>query len=306
MPRDPHAATQRTRRAGEHHEGKPIREREQTMERIYYPLNDEQARIAHDMNSFRPFRSDEEDYRASVDEAYAAADEVAEQMPERAERVYALADRFAKKYAEWLNKSYRIASMCPSIMVAGPANFPMKKKDKQNRARDNHLAELQAIIAIKERIEEIGYMTETIKAGDADAVEKLEAKIERLRAEHEAMKNANRGARAKGEKAPYPSFSIANSNKRIRDAEQRLASIKAAKEAGSEKREAEFMGEPVEIVENAELMRLQLIFEGKPSEEIRAKLKGHGFRWSPKNGAWQRQLTNNARFALRCMMEDAA
>lgn len=34
--------------------------------------------------------------------------------------------------------------------------------------------------------------------------------------------------------------------------------------------------------------RVQMIFPGKPSEEIRARLKSNGFRWSPTAGAWQR------------------
>jgi len=37
--------------------------------------------------------------------------------------------------------------------------------------------------------------------------------------------------------------------------------------------------------------RVQLFFDGKPEEEVRTKLKRNGFRWSPYNGCWQRQLT---------------
>ena len=45
-------------------------------------------------------------------------------------------------------------------------------------------------------------------------------------------------------------------------------------------------------------MRLQLIFDGKPEPEVLEILKRNGFRWSPKNEAWQRQLTPNAKYAL--------
>lgn len=34
-------------------------------------------------------------------------------------------------------------------------------------------------------------------------------------------------------------------------------------------------------------------------EATRSILKSNGFRWSPSQGAWQRQLTNNARYALK-------
>lgn len=38
--------------------------------------------------------------------------------------------------------------------------------------------------------------------------------------------------------------------------------------------------------------RVKLFFEGKPEDEIRTKLKSHGFRWSPYNGCWQRQISD--------------
>ena len=60
------------------------------------------------------------------------------------------------------------------------------------------------------------------------------------------------------------------------------------------------------LVENTEIMRLQLIFPDKPDEETRNILKGNGFRWSPKNGAWQRQLTNNAKYAANQVLETLA
>lgn len=51
--------------------------------------------------------------------------------------------------------------------------------------------------------------------------------------------------------------------------------------------------------EAAKRMRLQLFFDGKPDEETRDIVKKHGFRWSPKNGCWQRQLTTNGKYALK-------
>lgn len=45
--------------------------------------------------------------------------------------------------------------------------------------------------------------------------------------------------------------------------------------------------------------RLQIIFDGKPNADVRTELKGEGFRWAPSQGAWQRQLTDNAMRAAR-------
>ena len=58
------------------------------------------------------------------------------------------------------------------------------------------------------------------------------------------------------------------------------------------------------MVENTDNMRLQLIFDGKPEPEVREILKKNGFRWAPSQSAWQRQLTNNAKYALKEVMSE--
>ena len=49
----------------------------------------------------------------------------------------------------------------------------------------------------------------------------------------------------------------------------------------------------LKLVGNKTLDRVQLIFPGKPNDELRAALKAHAFRWSPREGAWQRKYTRN-------------
>jgi len=56
-----------------------------------------------------------------------------------------------------------------------------------------------------------------------------------------------------------------------------------------------FENDYFEVIQNEDLNRIQLLFNGKPDEEIRTILKKSGWRWSPKNNCWQRQLTGNAR-----------
>lgn len=58
------------------------------------------------------------------------------------------------------------------------------------------------------------------------------------------------------------------------------------------------------VERNADINRLQLKFEGKPSESVRSILKHNGFRWSPREGAWQRQLTGNAEYSLKRVAEE--
>lgn len=47
-----------------------------------------------------------------------------------------------------------------------------------------------------------------------------------------------------------------------------------------------------------------IVFDGKPDEAIRSTLKSNGFRWAPSQGAWQRQLTSNGKYALRKVIEE--
>lgn len=56
--------------------------------------------------------------------------------------------------------------------------------------------------------------------------------------------------------------------------------------------EWEFNGGRVEA--NEELERLQVFFDGKPSEEVRKEMRANGFLWAPSQKAWQRKLTDNA------------
>ncbi len=58
--------------------------------------------------------------------------------------------------------------------------------------------------------------------------------------------------------------------------------------------EKEYMIGDVKVIQNVKDNRLQLIFPGKPESVMIDTLKSRVFKWSPRNGAWQRQLTHNA------------
>ena len=49
----------------------------------------------------------------------------------------------------------------------------------------------------------------------------------------------------------------------------------------------------VRIINNTGLNRVQIYFDDIPAAAVRTDLKKHGWRWSPKNMAWQRQNTEN-------------
>ena len=92
---------------------------------------------------------------------------------------------------------------------------------------------------------------------------------------------------------PYPQYALTNNNAEIRRLKKRSEEISRDKEAG-------FVGwqfEGGEAVANDELCRLQLVFDEKPTEEQIYLLKLNGFKWSPNNRAWQRQLNQSAIYA---------
>ncbi|MGE4431666.1 MAG: hypothetical protein AB7E05_13080 [Sphingobium sp.] len=105
----------------------------------------------------------------------------------------------------------------------------------------------------------------------------------------------------------FESFSLTNNNAEIRRLAGRIEQVKAklvraeAVESGEAENRTRRVGN-VEIVENVAEDRLQILFPGKPDGETRSALKRHGFRWSPSQGAWQRQLTNAARYAAEQVM----
>lgn len=76
--------------------------------------------------------------------------------------------------------------------------------------------------------------------------------------------------------------------RRLRSADKAALSAEAAT---VDHRSLSFPG--VKLVQNTTLDRIQLLFDGKPEAETISKLKREAFRWSPREGAWQRQNTNN-------------
>jgi hypothetical protein len=62
----------------------------------------------------------------------------------------------------------------------------------------------------------------------------------------------------------------------------------------------------IRIIENQEADRLQLVFKDRPEPETVKLLKSRGFKWSPRFTAWQRQLTDNARAAIRTILPKIA
>ena len=171
------------------------------MDRVYFDINEKLAKQAHDMMSFRDYSPGRltAEYRGYVDKAYDLADEAAKERPESAEKAYKLAERYSKRMADNLNASSRIGCMCPSVMVCGAGNFPVRKKEKQNAAADKNYKEFQEIQKLLDKIRGIINGKDIILSGEADAIQRLESKLGMMKAEQEKMKAANKAIRLNDE-----------------------------------------------------------------------------------------------------------
>lgn len=298
----------------------------------YYVINETAAKQARQMWSFWDYKegSKTAEYKAKVDECYSLVDKLPDNLKEKGE---AIADRYARRLAEWYNKQFCIEMMCPSVMISGGSNFPVRKKEKQNAAQDRHYQLYEEIQQIPEQIEKLLSGSNVIKSGDADALEQLQKKVEKAEALQNEMKAVNAYYRKhktlKGykdysdEKAadldeaikesmygvPFPPYALQNNKAKIRNTKARIEQLerhKKSAEIAAEQPKNEYKTDLFKVVENSEIMRLQLIFDGKPDADTRAVLKENGFRWSPSNMAWQRQLTPNAKSALKRVMDKLA
>lgn len=292
------------------------------MNKNYYEINESNARRAKGMYSFSDYvpNSTTLEYRNEIDEVYKVVEKIEELYPDRLEKAEKLADKYSKLYADWINKENRIQMMCPSIFITGTSNFPVKKKEKQNQLQDKHMKELDYINNIKSQLLNILYENKIIKSSDEDAIKKLEEKILKLKNRQEFMKKINayyrknhtldgcdilsdesrKNLKADMKKSwhiddiPFQSYELSNNLQNIRSTEKRLENIKVMKKIGTLENNNKYF----KCVKNTELMRLQLFFDEKPNEQIRNILKANAFKWSPKNLAWQRQLTNQALYSL--------
>ena len=219
-------------------------------------------------------------------------------------------------------KSHDMLKNIPLGQPMMPDHYSYKSdKNYRNRAAkamDNSI-EAQKKAKYYEQKAKAAENNNAISSDDPEAVTKLKDKLEKLQKSQSYMKTVNAYYRKNGtmkgfegisdEKAaeideavknnyswitaPYAPYELSNNNAEINRLKKRIAALERREETG-------FVGwqfEGGKAVANKEENRLQLIFDEKPSEEQRSKLKSWGFRWSPSNKAWQRQLNGNAIYA---------
>lgn len=240
-------------------------------------------------------------------------------------------ERFVNKYVSLLSNWMSAQGRCLSAMITGPANFPVRRNEKANNSERNRYTEFRewrekALKAIT-RVES----TDIVKGSDG-ALQKMEEKLNKAIEFQEGSKALNKVMRSKKltleQKKDHlkglypkmeekqiddlfvpdcmgiigvPSFSLTNNNAKINNLKKDIIAEKRRAEQykGGDKK---YILGGVDVVENVEANRIQLLFDGKPEQEMINDLKRNGFRWSPRFQAWQRQLTQNGIYATKRLL----
>ena len=258
-----------------------------------------------------------------LDEMEAGLQHFLEQLPEEVRDEYE--DKYIAKHKEWLYAMSR----CFSQMITGAGGWnaaTIRRHEKTNNAERAAYERLQAwcdkVIKRCNRKERLTGWAE---------VERLQEKIESLTRSQEMMKAANKIIRnkklAEVEKVDelcalgyneqqalklfepdfcgrigYADYALRHNLATIKDTEAKIKRHTAMAERARGGDEVHEYGWGKLVVAFAD-ERYRFIFDGKPEQDVISLLKGNGFKWSPKNSAWQRQITANAKYSVKRVIE---
>ena len=295
-------------------------------------INLDLAIRAHSGTSFSPEKRGKQYAAYYMEHMQQVSDEFANYATdENREAIQEDLEAYRLKYLSLLNNMLHAKSRCISSMITGPSNFPVNRAQKYSTWADKHTNrwlefqdwKLQRL----RRMYNPKLASHVIRSDDVDAIEKLEKKLAKLKANHELMKLVNKVIKRKGltneqridelvngvgisedlaHKLLTPNymgqvgvepFYLTNNLANIKRLEGRL--IELQREQAREQPDEYNAPAGIVVVENTNEARIQLIFDGKPAPEIRTILKRNGFRWSPTQGAWQRMLNANGRYAAK-------
>ena len=229
--------------------------------------------------------------------------------------------KYLNKWREWL----AALSRCYSVLVTGPARFNSRRHEKMN---DYERAARKRLRDWSEKV--VKRINRQQRLTGWQEVERLQSKLDTLTELHDKMKAANKIVRSKKmseeeqidglvalglneqqaveilkpterwQSVGFPTYQLQNNLAKIKDTQAAIERHKAMAEA--EDKEIKFNGGRVVVCNSEERMRFY--FDEIPSVEVRNLMKRNAFKWSPKNGAWQRQLTANCKFDTKRILAE--
>ena len=246
--------------------------------------------------------------------------EFLEQIPEELQAEYEA--KYLQKWREWL----AALSRCYSVLVTGPARFNSRRHERMNeyeRAarqrlkdwsekvvkrinRQQRLTGWQEVERLQSKLDTLTELQEKMKAVNKIVRNSKLSEIE----QHEELEALGLSARTINEVMAEPQYSFLKKGFQTYELSNNLAKIKATQAAierhkamaEAEDKEITFNGGRVVVCNSDERMRFY--FDEIPSVEVRNLMKRNAFKWSPKNGAWQRQLTANCKFDTKRILAE--
>ncbi|MBP3529865.1 MAG: hypothetical protein J6K25_01605 [Thermoguttaceae bacterium] len=125
----------------------------------YYPIDEEQIRVANSITSHfaPPVGTETTRYRQQVDEAIEAGELRKREVDARYHAdIDKSVKRYAKKLADWINKKWKIIGSYGSSYVVGSGNYSIRKHDKKHRRLDAHNKGYAEVKELFESISRIG------------------------------------------------------------------------------------------------------------------------------------------------------
>ena len=253
-----------------------------------------------------------------------------DKLQARKDRYTELSEKAAKESAAAAQKSRDMISAIPMGQPILVGHYS-EKRDRAYRERAWDKLGQSVKLADKANYYE-GKADSVGKAGissdDPNAIAKLGQKYKALKRQQAMMKDANKIIRSKADDAEkikklqeigvsdevahklvtpdfmgrtgYADYKLTGNTAEMRRIIDRVLEIDKNKERAAETPKSEdYSKYGFKVERNTDINRLQLKFDGKPDEKTRTLLKSSGFRWSPRESAWQRQLTGNAEYSLK-------
>lgn len=267
------------------------------------------ANRAYSGISFFPDKCGDKDLKDLESHLLAVKEEI-EKSQLADEKKTSLYDWYEKKIINLQIETWCAKSRCLSSMIAGPAKFPTKRAtaalNRTNKIEMKLLQfwlydisklivknlpdEIKASLKIEADIKAIDYhVNDCITNAHSYVRPYFQKKIENLINSKKLIAAEYAINKAKEHKI------FTERNRIFKLFEEMKVKLSAPQEKPQNK---EYQINGVRVLENTEIDRLQIFFDGKPDSETIAKLKAKAWHWSPRNMAWQRQLTPNAKSSL--------
>ena len=297
-------------------------------------INTKGAYNGTSMDPERRERQDVADYLSHMREVEAEFDQW--RTDENDNEMDEALEKYQAGYVKRMNAYLGSHSGIHSQFITGASGWTdrmIRSQQRKNETTDNRVRDLVEysdwkLGQLRRRFNPRLIAKAPISSDNPEAVNLLQGKIDKLKRRHEGMKAANRIIKGKGTdaekvakicasldiseetawkilepdfagRAGFPAYELQNNNANIKRMERRIKQL----EANAERPSTETQVGDVIYRENTEANRVQIVFPGKPDADTRSLLKARGFRWTPSQKAWQRQLTDAGICAGQYIME---